>query len=38
MRWRRAGVDRVIFMVPAGDRETVLPLIDKYAALIDQPA
>ena len=33
-----AGVDRVIFMVPAGDRETVLPLIDKYAALIDQPA
>ena len=33
-----AGVDRVIFMVPAGDRETVLPLIDKYAAVIDQPA
>jgi alkanesulfonate monooxygenase SsuD/methylene tetrahydromethanopterin reductase-like flavin-dependent oxidoreductase (luciferase family) len=33
-----AGVDRVIFMVPAGDREAVLPLIDKYAALIDQPA
>jgi probable F420-dependent oxidoreductase len=33
-----AGVDRVIFMVPAADRETVLPLIDKYAALIDQPA
>ena len=34
----RAGVERVIFMAPAGDRETVLPLIDKYAALIDQPA
>ena len=33
-----AGVERVIFMVPAADRETVLPLIDKYAALIDQPA
>jgi probable F420-dependent oxidoreductase len=33
-----AGVGRVIFMVPAADRETVLPLIDKYAALIDKPA
>jgi probable F420-dependent oxidoreductase len=33
-----AGVERVIFMLPAADRETVLPLIDKYAALIDQPA
>ena len=33
-----AGVDRVIFMAPAGDRESVLPVIDKYAAVIDQPA
>jgi len=33
-----AGVDRVIFMLPAGDRESVLPMIDKYAAVIDQPA
>ncbi|MFY9553952.1 MAG: LLM class F420-dependent oxidoreductase [Blastocatellia bacterium] len=28
-----AGVERVIFMLPAAERETVLPLLDKYAAL-----
>ena len=29
-----AGVERVIFMLPPDDRETVLPIVDKYTALI----
>ena len=29
-----AGVERVIFMLPADDRDTVMPLVDKYAGLI----
>ena len=29
-----AGVERSIFMVPPAERDTVLPLLDKYAALI----
>ncbi|HWP45311.1 MAG TPA: LLM class F420-dependent oxidoreductase [Blastocatellia bacterium] len=28
------GVERVIFMVPSAQRDAVLPLLDKYAALI----
>jgi probable F420-dependent oxidoreductase len=30
----KVGVERVIFMLPPADRETVLPLLDKYSALI----
>lgn len=29
------GVERAIFMVPPADRDTVLPLVDKYASLIE---
>jgi probable F420-dependent oxidoreductase len=29
-----AGVERAIFMLPAADRDTVMPLVDKYAELI----
>jgi probable F420-dependent oxidoreductase len=29
-----AGVERAIFMLPPAERDTVLPLLDKYAALI----
>lgn len=29
-----AGVERVIFMLPPAERDTVLPLLDKYAPLI----
>ena len=29
-----AGVERAIFMLPPADRDTVLPLLDKYSALI----
>jgi probable F420-dependent oxidoreductase len=29
-----AGVERAIFMVPPGERAVVLPMLDKYAALI----
>jgi probable F420-dependent oxidoreductase len=30
----KAGVERAIFMLPAADRETVLPILDKYGQLI----
>ncbi|HXG91025.1 MAG TPA: LLM class F420-dependent oxidoreductase [Blastocatellia bacterium] len=30
----RAGVERVAFMLPSADRDTLLPLLDRYAALI----
>ena len=30
-----AGVDRVIFPLPAAERDTVLPLLDRYAELVD---
>ena len=33
-RARDAGVDRVVFGVPAQDKDKVLPLLDKGAALI----
>ncbi|HJQ23341.1 MAG TPA: LLM class F420-dependent oxidoreductase [Blastocatellia bacterium] len=29
-----AGVERAIFMLPPADRDTVMPLVDKYAGLI----
>jgi probable F420-dependent oxidoreductase len=29
-----AGVERVIFMLPAADRDAVMPLVDKFAGLI----
>jgi probable F420-dependent oxidoreductase len=32
-RLEAAGVDRAIFMLPSADRDTVLPLLDSYAAL-----
>ena len=32
--FEKAGVQRVIFALPAAERETVLPLIDQYASLI----
>ena len=32
--FEKAGVQRTIFMLPAGPRDTVLPLMDKYAALM----
>jgi probable F420-dependent oxidoreductase len=30
----KAGVERAIFMLPPADRETVLPILDKYAAVM----
>lgn len=30
-----AGVERAIFMLPAADRDTVMPLVDKYVGLIN---
>jgi probable F420-dependent oxidoreductase len=30
----KAGVERVVFMLPAAPRDTVLPIMDKYAELI----
>ena len=32
--FEKAGVQRTMFMLPAGPRDTVLPLMDKYAALM----
>ena len=31
----KAGVERAVFMLPPTQRDTVLPLIDKYASLIE---
>jgi probable F420-dependent oxidoreductase len=31
---KTAGVERAIFMLPPAERDTVLPLLDKYGALI----
>jgi probable F420-dependent oxidoreductase len=33
-QFESAGVERVVFMVPAADRDTVLPLLDQYKELI----
>jgi probable F420-dependent oxidoreductase len=33
-QFEAAGVERVILMLPAADRDTVMPLVDKYAGLI----
>jgi alkanesulfonate monooxygenase SsuD/methylene tetrahydromethanopterin reductase-like flavin-dependent oxidoreductase (luciferase family) len=30
-----AGVERAVFMLPPADRDTVLPLVDKYAKLMN---
>jgi probable F420-dependent oxidoreductase len=32
----RAGADRAVFVLPCADRETVLPHLDSYAALVRQ--
>ena len=32
--YAKLGVERVIFMVPAAPRDTVLPILDKYTAFI----
>ena len=32
---REAGVERAIFMLPPADRDTVMPLVEKYAELIE---
>ncbi|PYR87436.1 MAG: hypothetical protein DMG19_10605 [Acidobacteria bacterium] len=31
----KAGVERAVFMLPPAQRDTVLPLIDKYGSLIE---
>ena len=33
-RFEAAGVERVTFWVPSEGRDVVLPLVDRYAALI----
>lgn len=35
-RYAAIGVDRCTFWVPSGDRDAVMPLVDRYAALVDQ--
>jgi probable F420-dependent oxidoreductase len=32
--FERAGVERATFMLPAAERDTIMPLLDKYTALI----
>ena len=32
--YEKAGVERAIFPLPAADREAVLPLLDRYAELV----
>jgi alkanesulfonate monooxygenase SsuD/methylene tetrahydromethanopterin reductase-like flavin-dependent oxidoreductase (luciferase family) len=32
--YEKAGVERLIFGLPSANKETLLPLLDKYAALI----
>jgi probable F420-dependent oxidoreductase len=34
--YRSAGVDRVLFPLPAADRDTVLPLLDRYAKFLGE--
>jgi len=34
-RYRDAGLDRVVFGLPPADRETILPLLDRFAAWIE---
>jgi probable F420-dependent oxidoreductase len=33
--FRNAGVDRVVFMIPSGGPDAVLPTLDKYAKLME---
>jgi alkanesulfonate monooxygenase SsuD/methylene tetrahydromethanopterin reductase-like flavin-dependent oxidoreductase (luciferase family) len=37
-RCQELGAERAIFFVPSAGRETVLPLLDRYAALIPKVA
>jgi len=32
--YRDAGIDRALFALPSADRDTLLPILDEYAALI----
>ena len=32
--YEKAGVDRVVFPLPSADRDTVVPILDRYAKLI----
>jgi len=34
--YRDAGADRIVFALPPADRESVLPLLDRYRALADE--
>ncbi len=34
--YEKAGVDRALFGLPSADRETILPLLDRHAALVEQ--
>ncbi len=34
--YEKAGVERALFGLPSTDRETILPLLDRYAALVQQ--
>ena len=32
--WRDQGVERAVFTLPSAGRDTVLPLVDRYASLV----
>jgi hypothetical protein len=34
-RCRAAGMDRALFALPSEGRDTVVPLLDKYAAFVE---
>ncbi len=34
--YEKAGVERALFGLPSANRETILPLLDRYAALVQQ--
>jgi len=36
LSYEKAGIERTIFALPSAGRETVLPLLDKYAALFER--
>jgi hypothetical protein len=31
--YEKAGAERAVFILPSGDRDTVLPILDRYAKL-----
>jgi hypothetical protein len=35
-QWRDQGVERAIFTLPSEGRDTVLPLVDRYASFISK--